>query len=222
MLEIAASQEGFLTVEQLEQLEQSWSRVDARTALRAMARAGELNEVVPGVWLHVVADPAAGNIDVAARAAWVALEPAVPLWERARRDRARPDCRAVIGGGAAYRRWGFGSSPWPAVVHLPAGTSLPPVPGEVGYVWDGRSAEDVSWFGPFPYIGVEAVLAGQFGYTVDFDEVALDLAEAHQRFGHLSMEALLRRLEVIAASNAWDGPLSAEAIFAALLTRACR
>lgn len=86
----------------------------------------------------------------------------------------------------------------------------------------GHGREGITWFGPFPYIGVEAVLAGQFGYTADFDEVALDLADALHRFGRVSMLSLLRGLEAVAASNEWDGPLRAEAIFDGLLTRACR
>lgn len=219
VLELAASQEGFVTAEQLLAV---YGRNDARAVLVAMQQTGELDEALPGVWVHVVAHATGWDIDLAARAAWIALEPALPLWERARRDRSSPEQRAVIGGGAAYRRWGFGFTPWPALVHLSVGATTPPSGIDVQFTSSDLTAEEVSWFGPFPYVSVEAVLAGQFGYTADFDEVATDTADAIHRFGGLQLDVLLRHLQITATHNDWGGPLSAEAVFAELLTRASR
>jgi hypothetical protein len=219
VLELAASQEGFVTAEQILAV---YGRNDARAVLPAMQRTGELEEVLPGVWVHVVAHATGWDVDLAARAAWIALEPALPLWERAHRDRSNSDQRAVIGGGAAYQRWGFGFTPWPALLHLPADATAPRTVAEVQFTLGALSAEEVSWFGPFPYVSVEAVLAGQFGYTADFDDVAADTADAIHRFGGLALETLLHHLQITAAHNDWDGPLGAEAVFAGLLTRATR
>ncbi|WP_148061820.1 hypothetical protein [Curtobacterium sp. JUb34] len=202
-----------------EQLLAVYGRTDAPAVLAAMQRTGELDEVLPGVWVHVVVHATGWDIDLAARAAWIALEPALPLWDRARRDRSNAEQRAVIGGGAAYQRWGFGFTPWPALVHLSDEATAPPSDADVQFTSNDLIAEEVSWFGPFPYVSVEAVLAGQFGYTVDFDEVALDTADAIHRFGSLQLDALLRHLQITATHNDWDGPLSAEAVFAELLTR---
>jgi hypothetical protein len=168
VVELAAAQEGFVTAAQMRQRHGYGS---AARVLRAMTCSGELDETQPGVFIHAVANPSASSKDVIARAAWLALEPATSPWQRARLA-GTSEHPAVIGGGAAYERWGFGPSVWPADVHLSVGQRPRPDVLDVQYVREENPTADVAWFGPFPYLSAEATLAGSFAYSGDLERTS--------------------------------------------------
>lgn len=217
VLQLAAAQEGFVT---LAQVARTHSPRIARAGLSSMTDHGELTEVSGNVWLHSVVNPSASNMDVEARAAWLAFEPGATVRERRQRfEDGEP--LPVIGGGAAYLRWGFGYTPWPTYILHPAETAPPGDDGDVPFTAGPVDLDRVAWIGAFPYIGIEATLAGQFGFTVDLDDVAADLADALWRVRQVDREQFRQELEAVAVANDWVGTVMAgDRIYDELLVRA--
>ncbi|KTR41654.1 hypothetical protein NS263_04035 [Curtobacterium oceanosedimentum] len=114
---------------------------------------------------------------------------------------------AVIGGGAAYQRWGFGPTTWPADLHSSEGDAARFASLGVELRREEVEPDDVVWFGPFPYLGVEATLAGSFAWDGDLDSAAADLADALWRLHPVDGHRLRRHLA--AAFRTDDGRATA-------------
>lgn len=212
VIELAVSQGGLVT---LPQIAPARAAREGRRAMATLSRMGEVERVGRDVWVHCVADRSAFDSALRAEAVWVLLDPARPAWARARRARAGGESVAVIGGGAAYQRWGFGPTTWPAELHTPDGNAVRFASLDVEVRREEVEPDDIVWFGPFPYLGVEATLAGSFAWDGDLDSVAADLADALWRLHPVDGGRLRRHLATlhrtdderaatVEADNRWD------------------
>lgn len=214
---IVAAQEGLVT---LPQLAPSVGERAARRGLGAMVALEELVPVVTGVWGHAATDAVDGSPDVQAMAAWVMLEPETPAWRRAARVRDTREPVAVIGGGAAYRRWGFAGTLWPSEILLAEGREPTTQVSDVSYRHATVEHDDIVWFGSFPYVSAERALVGRLTFDDDVDDVAADLADAMHRLGPIDTRRIHRHLR--AASEAGLLLEDADAAFVALVRQAER
>ncbi len=214
---IVAAQEGLVTLPQLASV---CGERTARRGLGAMVGLGELVRIVPGVWGHAATDAADGHPDVQAKADWLMLEPETPAWRRAARARDTGESVAVIGGGAAYRRWGFAGTVWPSEILLPAGHDPVTRTSDVDYRHATVKHSDIVWFGSFPYVSVETALAGRIAFDDDVDEVAADLADALHRLGPIDLDRLRQHMRTALEAESFPG--NASAVFTELLRQAGR
>jgi hypothetical protein len=209
---ICAAQGGLITHGQLAR---SHGADTARVGLAELAELSELDEVIPDVWVHQATGRLPlGDLELEAQARWLALAPSLLLRERTEHSTS-DDPVAVIGGGAAWVRWGFGPTVWRPEIAVPTAQLRIGTDEIVQVVTEEIDRLDVVWQNQYPYLSPEATLARAYGADPDLDNIATALTDAMWRLHPIRPELLAYHLnEVIErASPACD----AKAIYRQLI-----
>lgn len=193
----------------------------AQNGLRYMELRGELLPVCAGVWVHAAKGRLPGfDQRLEAQARWLALSPRLLLQERAERT-GQDEIGPVIGGGAAYRHWGFGTLPWQPAPYVPGAQDRVGTDDEVEVIVESIDPVDIRWDNQFPYLSPEATLARAYFETGDLDEVASALSEAKWRLYPLRPELLAIHIAAAAESEGWTAERwNARLIYEHLVERA--
>lgn len=171
VLDLASTQGGLFSCEQVSTVLRNWPTSWTRTALWRLERCGEVEQLLPGVFRHFVIPPCALDD---ARAAWIATDPA-----RRNRDRWRSGTTQLptIGGRTAADYWGFPPMPLDPVLWAPARSNRPEL-NTVVILEAAIDAIDVhrSQDG-FAYTSVERTLADILRLSGDLDAFEDALAD---------------------------------------------
>ncbi|WP_131922737.1 MULTISPECIES: hypothetical protein [unclassified Curtobacterium] len=215
---ICAAQGGFITQAQLARRH---GRETARLGLGGLAARGEIDDVIPDVWVHVASGRMPlGDLTLEAQASWLALAPALLLRERSERT-GRDENVPVIGGGAAWKHWGFGPTIWRPAITVPVEQSRVATDDVVDVVVEEIDRVDVAWVDQYPYLRPEATLARGYEASMDLDETAAALATAMWRLQPLRPELPAYHLGEVAERNGWvEHNWNAETIYRQLVSRA--
>lgn len=178
VVQLAAQQEGLVT---LQQISRRAPRSLAIEGLAALARRGELEAVIDGVWVH----RAVGRLPLwdrllEAQARWLALDPRWTVRERHARDGLRTSISpqlSVIGGNAACQHWEISSLRWATELLVPSVNGRVQSDDEVDVLVRVVDPVDVVWQAGFPILRPEPLLARAYEATGDLDRVGEALEE---------------------------------------------